>query len=153
MNYWFTVHWPQFENEKATRIPEIEVKEHPDNLSYVSSLKKGDVVFVYGTKGGQPSKVAGKTLNRPIDNQNGIKAIYTVASDGWIQRKELGIRYGMWYATMDKTKHQGHVPKIDVNQILGYNRNNNFRHVGPRGCGLLMLNNDQADKIFKYFKS
>ena len=122
MNYWFTIHWPQFDKEKNIRIPEIEIQEHPDNLGYLSSLKKGDLVFVYGTKGGQPSKVGNKTYRRPTEKKNGIKAIYTVASDGWLRRNELGIRYGMWYATMAETDYHGNVPKEKANEILGYKK-------------------------------
>jgi hypothetical protein len=152
MNYWITIHWPQFIDEKHTRIPEIEVKEHPDNIGYISSLKKGDLIFVYGTKTSQPSKIDGKTYHRPKAETNGIKSIYTVASDGWLERKELGIRYGMWYATMEKTKYRGHVSQAKANEILGYKKNNPFRHIGPDGCGLKMITKDQADKFMKYFR-
>ena len=123
MNYWLTTHWPPFEDE-LDRIPEIEVKEDPIDLEdYADLLRKGDLVFVYKFKqGGEPYKDKDRIIHRIKAELNGIDAIFTVKSEGWLERDIIGRRFSKWYAELQKTKFQGFVPKVKVNEILGYKK-------------------------------
>jgi hypothetical protein len=151
MNYWLTVHWPEFADEKGKRIPDIEVKKNPKELGFFDLLKIGDIVFVYRTKTGDPSILPnGKKKYRPIKKTNGVEDIYTVAS-GWKYRENPGIRTWKWYANMEKTGYKGCIPRERVNEILGYARDNPFRKVGVGGCKLLLITEKQAEEFFRYF--
>jgi len=152
MNYWFTVHWPEFEHEKGIRIPDIEVEKDPRELGYFDLLKIGDLVFVYRTKRGDPSILPnGKKLYRPVEKSNGLKAIYTVAS-GWQHREYPGIRTWKWYAEMAETGYSGFISQERTNEILGYKPDNPFRNVGIGGSKLLLITEKQAKVFLRYFK-
>jgi hypothetical protein len=151
VNYWFSVHWPEFAHEKGIRIPDIEVEEDPRKLGYLDLLKIGDIVFIYRTKSGRPSILPdGKKIHRPRKKTNGIEDVYKVSS-GWKYREIPGIRTWKWFAEMERAGYKGYVDREQVNDILGYARNNVFRNFGVGGCQLLLITEQQAKEFFKYF--
>jgi hypothetical protein len=161
MNYWLTIHWPPFEDE-LNRIPEVEIQFNPSEVGLHNLLHKGDLVFVYRTITGpsffkETERGEIVEINRMAEKSSGIKKIFTVKSEGWLKRKEEewknSRRWGEWYAELSETGYSGNIPRITVNQALGFKAGNTFRRYGPKGCGLNLLSEATGQKFLSLLKN
>jgi len=162
MNYWMTTHWPPHRNEDLEKFIPAGIWLPDGREQAGADIEIGDMVLIYQSKTGRPEKknIKGKeVVFRLAEGKEGIIAIAEVTGD----LEKLGdsvpskYTYGKdiwwrWHAKTEPISMNGYVPRLKVNQILGYKPGNTLRGFGDFKSGSKKLTEDKYDDLVQEFK-
>lgn len=161
MNYWLTIHWPPLKVRTDLGSPGVWL---PDGRQQAGKdMKPGDKVLIYESLRRKPELrryINGHTY--PVSSKKGrqgIVAIVEVISDieevSGSKPAEYADGTSIWWRWNAKTRtlsEDGFVSMKDVNKILGYSLNYNFRGFGAYKSGLKKLKEQEYLSLVELFK-
>lgn len=161
-NYWLTVHWPHNEDDDNPEHGGIYV---PDGRQYaVTDLKKGDYILIYESANGRDEIVKnadGSTdIFRHKRGKQGIVAIVKATSkvreypDSEPSDYTDGTTiWWKWHASTESIRQSGFVDREDVNNVLRYAPNFNFRGFGDAHSGVKKITEDEFNELVELFNN
>jgi hypothetical protein len=145
VNYWLTTQWPPREDESVAPPTDVWV---PDGREAAGKdLREGDLILIYQSRSG-PTEIrrhpdGTEKYVRCIQGEEGIVAIARVLDrfseiegSNPTAYKEKNPIWWRWKAPVDLISRSGHVPRFEVNKVLGYNPTYGFRGFGDYHSGL-----------------
>ena len=162
MNFWMTTHWPPNENEDLQNFVPRGIWLPNGREQAGADIEIGDRVLIYQSKTGRPEikNIKGKkVVLRPIQGKEGIIAVAEVIGDLEELQDSIPAKYTSgsdiwwrWYADTQPISMNGFVPRLKVNQILGYKPDNTLRGFGDFKSGLKKLDEHKYDELVLAFK-
>jgi len=162
MNYWMTTHWPPNQGVNLDKFSPQGVWLPDKREKAGDDIEIGDRVLVYQSKTGRSEikNIKGKrVIYRPIQGREGIIAIAEVISDLEALEDSMPSKYTYgkdiwwrWYADTCHISMNGFVPRIKVNEILGYKPGNTLRGFGDYKSGLKKLSETEYNELVSEFK-
>ncbi|MCE5306812.1 MAG: hypothetical protein LLG20_04150 [Acidobacteriales bacterium] len=162
MNYWLTTHWPPQEDNPSDVAGGVWV---PDGREAAGrELRAGDLVLIYQSRSGRTevrrSPDGTKTILHSIKGAEGIIAIAR-AEDGltedadshpttYLDGTEIWWR---WFAPVEVLSRTGFVPRVALNNVLGYAPGYNLRGFGDYHSGLKRLSEQQYNALAEIFRN
>ncbi len=156
-NYWITTHWP----------PEIDTQADFSIYLYEGTqqvgvdIGLGDRVWIYQSNSGRrilretPTGSTYKKNRQP--GKGGVVALMEVVNelhdiDKQPDKYEDGSeRWWRWRADTKLINQSGFVPKLQLNQIMGYKPEYVFRGFGDRHSGLKKITEEIHERILQAF--
>jgi len=158
-NYWLTLHWPPRDDDERD-VEGIWLQDGLEDAG--SSLAVGDLVFVYESATGRTEvRLSPEGSRRSIcrRGKQGVVGLCRVErgleSDGadepttYTDHTKIWWR---WYAPTRVVSTAGFVPRLRLNEILGYAPKFNFRGFGDKRSGLKKLSKAEFDQILSDFR-
>ncbi|MFC2021636.1 hypothetical protein ACFLTR_00250 [Chloroflexota bacterium] len=162
MNYWMTTHWPPNEKEDLENFVPSGIWLPDGREQAGADIEIGDRVLIYQSKTGRPEikDIKGKrVVLRPVQGKESIIAIAEVTGDLEKLRDSIPTKYTFgkdiwwrWHADTQPISMNGFVPRLKVNQILGYKQGNTLRGFGDYKSGLKKLDEDEYKELVRVFK-
>ena len=162
MNYWMTTHWPPNEKEDLEDFIPRGIWLPDGRERAGADIEIGDRVLIYQSKTGRPEikHIKGKrVILRPVQGKEAIIAMAEVIGDLEELRDSIPTKYTFgkdiwwrWHADTRPISMNGFVPRLKVNQILGYKPGNPLRGFGDFKSGLKKLDEDEYNELVRVFK-
>lgn len=162
MNYWMTTHWPPNEKEDLEDFIPRGIWLPDGRERAGADIEIGDRVLIYQSKTGRPEikHIKGKrVILRPVQGKEAIIAMAEVIGDLEELRDSIPTKYTFgkdiwwrWHADTRPISMNGFVPRLKVNQILGYKPGNPLRGFGDFKSGLKKLSESEYNELFDVFK-
>jgi len=157
-----TTHWPPDVSEDLENfIPEgIYLPDGREQAG--ADIEIGDRVLIYQSKTGRPEikNIKGnRVVFRLTQGKEGIIAIAEVIGDLEERKGSVASKYTYgkdiwwrWRADTHPISMNGFVPRLRVNQILGYKLGNTLRGFGDYKSGLKKLSESEYNELLGEFK-
>lgn len=162
MNYWLTTHWPPRIGDDPSGF-EFGVWISDRCKKIGKDLHIGDQVLIYESRSGRTEvydKPDGST--EYIGCQTGKEGIISVCettTDVYELKNSKPSKYAngsevwwRWHAELKLLSRSGFVPRKEINKILRYKSNYNFRGFGNMHSGLKNINKDEFNTLVDIFK-
>jgi hypothetical protein len=154
MHYWITTHWPRRVGDPRPLGNGVYLSHEKGEVG--RDLRPGDLVLVYQSESGRTrvvTEIDGTTHTAACEKgKGGVVAIGRALST--MQRDEEAeveqytdgtAIHWEWRAPLEVLSTSGFVAREDLNRILGYKPNYNFRGFGDRSSGLKKI--DEATYV------
>ncbi len=162
MNYWMTTHWPPDESEDPKSFIPSGIWLPDGRERAGAKIEVGDRVLIYQSKTGRAEikNIKGKiVVVRSRQGREGIIEIAEVTGDlvALGDSRPSKYTYGNdiwwhWRADTRPISMNGFVPRVQVNQILGYKPGNYLHGFGDFKSGLKRLEENEYHALVNVFK-
>ncbi len=163
MSYWITTHWPRMRGIPSSE-PYFGVWVQEDKWHIIERIAPGDLVLVYETASG-PSIVsrnsAGvESIRRRQIGRGGIVAVLQVMDHASqppdTQREEYADGTSAWWrycAPTTSLDSGGFIPRLEVNQLLGYREIFNLHGFGDEHSGVKQIPSELFERIHGVYRA
>ncbi len=161
MRYWLTTHWPPPKNKAQNYQPSGVYLPIDRYEKIYPRFNEGDLIFIYQSRSGRsiierfPDGTEKKHVR--VKGREGVIALVK-AKTGIIERQEPPEEYTnhttIWWrygANTESINSNGFVSRVQLNRILGYKSNFNYRGFGEAKSGTKEITKEQFDEIHKLF--
>ena len=162
MNYWMTTHWPPRTDEEKSNIGlGVWISERCRSVG--NDLRPGDKVIIYQSRSGRPEifeKADGTSETIGCHTgKEGIIALGEATTDVYLLKDVKPSKYTdgtevwwRWHADLKLISQSGFVPRLEINKILGYKSNYNFRGFGDNHSGLKRIKESEFTSLVEIFR-
>jgi hypothetical protein len=165
MNYWITAHWPPRKTHQNTPdkiFPGIWLPD--DRKSAGDKVRKGDLFFIYQAKSGRPEirnlANGSEEIVNCFTGREGIIAVCECNSEVFKLPNIKETKYTdgttinwCWHAEASLISRTGFIKRQDVNRVLQYKPNYNYRGFGDVHSGLKKLTKHEFESLLKLFNT
>lgn len=161
-HYWLTTQWPQ-KNENGDNKPHSGIYLADGRHEVGRKVNPGDGVVIYESRSG-PSLLKKDSSGNVVKihrhpGKEGIVSLANVTSK-LNEKPEKDpeeynngrILWWKWHVDTNKPNDAGYLPRLKVNEILGYSANYYFRGYGKNKSGLGEITKEQYENISKHFQ-
>jgi len=156
-NYWITTHWPPEIDKEA----DFGIFLYEGSQKVGTDIRPGDRVWIYQSRSGRKisrEKPDGSTYKKKRQQgKEGVVTLMEVVSelhdiDRQPEKYDDGSeRWWRWKADTKLINQSGFTSRIELNRIMDYKSNYNYRAFGDSHSGLKRISIEMHEKILHAF--
>ncbi|MEX0719055.1 MAG: hypothetical protein WD509_02705 [Candidatus Paceibacterota bacterium] len=161
MKYWITTQWP---NRKTSHVdkPHNGIWVADDKRDVIAPMSKGDIVWIYESLTGRSIvKEKANEEKQIIKHHRGRGGIVTLVEVTEEAEEDLDSEtetytdgsklWWRWHAETKIVNSAGFVPRLMLNNILGFKDNYSLRGFGTRKSGLKEISTEEHEEILNFY--